>query len=316
MSGPGLFQSAPPDVAIAIDGTQIAAARVAGTAGALTIAAHAALPLPPGTVTPALIGTNIHDVSAVGRRLGELIAQLGGRVRRAALVLPDTVAKVSLVKFETVPPRAADLLELVRWQIRKSAPFPLEQAVVSYTVGHKAAEGGQEFVVSVARTDVIAQYEHVCEAAGVHAGLVDLATFSLINGALASNAPPAGDWLLVHAAPTYTTVAVMRGRDILFFRNRVEESEGSLADIVHQTAMYYEDRLNGSGFQRVLLAGTGHGLGASDLRPTLEDRLRVPIESVDPRQAAALTDHAGATPELLETLAPLVGVLLRERKAA
>jgi hypothetical protein len=125
-----------------------------------------------------------------------------------------------------------------------------------------------------------------------------------------------GDWLLVHVTDTYLTLAVMRDNALLFFRNRGQE-EGSLADLIHQTAMYYEDRLNGGGFGRVLIAGSARLPGGADsIRRGLEDRLRVSVEAVDPRTAAALQDRIGASPELLDVLAPLVGMLTREGKAA
>jgi len=40
------------------------------------------------------------------------------------------------------------------------------------------------------------------------------------------------------------------------------------------------------------------------------------VETVDPRAAAALTDRIAAAPALLDTLAPLVGLLLRDRGVA
>ena len=51
-----------------------------------------------------------------------------GRLRRAALVVPDAVARVSILRFETLPARAEDLAELVKWQIRRTVPFRLEEA--------------------------------------------------------------------------------------------------------------------------------------------------------------------------------------------
>jgi hypothetical protein len=132
----------------------------------------------------------------------------------------------------------------------------------------------------------------------VHAGLIDIATFSVLNGVLTADAAPAGDWLLVHATPTYTTLAVLRGGELIFFRNREEDSDGTLADVVHQTAMYYEDRLKGAGFSRVLLAG-GAIQGVDAVRRSLEQRLDVRIEAVP-------------QPDL----ASLVGILSRERKVA
>jgi type IV pilus assembly protein PilM len=306
-----------PDIAIEIEVDHVAAARLAWRGADATVMAHAIESFAPGIVTPALATTNITDVPAVARAVAQALSRLGVRTRRVALVVPDTVAKVSLVRFDTVPPKLRDLQELVRWQIKKTAPFPLDDAVVTFTPGARLAEGGQEFVVAVARRDNVAQYEQVCTLAGVHAGLVDLATFSIVNGVLASRAIPAGDWLLVHVTPSYTTLTVIRDGNVILFRNRVDDAEGTLADLVHQTSMYYEDRLQGVGFSRVTLAGgaAGHG-GAAALRQNLEERLGLSVEPVDPRAAAALVDRINASPELLDTLAPLVGILVRERKAA
>jgi Tfp pilus assembly PilM family ATPase len=317
MSTSTLLRSAAPDVAIEIEAGHVSAARLTWHGREATIAAHAVEPLPEGAVVPALAASNIADAAAVGRAIALAVARLGARVSRTALVIPDTVAKVSLIRFDNVPARSADLVELMRWQIRKTAPFPIEQAVVSFTPGGKPPEGGTEFVVTLARSDVIMEYEAACTHAGLHAGLVDLATFSIVNGVLATGAAPVGDWLLVHATPTYTTLTVMRGRDLIFFRNRDEETEGTLADVVHQTAMYYEDRLKGVGFTRVLLAGGTEVPGGGEaLRQNLEERLGIEVEPVDPRAAAALVDRISASPALLDALAPLVGILLRERKVA
>jgi type IV pilus assembly protein PilM len=258
---------------------------------------HGVEALPPGAVMPSLVAANVADLSVVSRAISQAVAKIG-RVSRAALVIPDTAAKVSLIRFETVPPNAADLAELVRWQVRKTAPFPIEQATVSYTPGGRPAEGGHEFVVTIARADFVAQYEDACLRAGVHAGLVDISTFSIINGVLAGTSAPTGDWLLVHATTSYTTLAVLRGEDLIFFRNREEESEATLADVVHQTAMYYEDRLKGGGFTRVMLAG-GAVQNVDAVRRSLEQRLDVRIEPVAQSE-----------------LASLVGILARERKAA
>jgi Tfp pilus assembly PilM family ATPase len=294
----------------------VAAARLGWQGGRAVISAHASELLPPGLVVPGLAVTNVADVGALAESITRTLAQLGGRPSRVSLVLPDTVAKVSLLKLERVPARAADLREIVRWQVRKAAPFPVEQAVLSISEGARGAEGGNELVVALSREDVIHQYEQACLMAGVHAGLVDLSTFSVINSILANTPGPSGDWLLVHVTDTYLTLAVMRDSALLFFRNRGEE-EGTLADLIHQTAMYYEDRLHGAGFARVLIAGAARLPGGADsVRRGLEQRLRISVEAVDPRGAAGLQDRIDAPAELLDVLAPLVGALMRERKAA
>ena len=205
---------------------------------------------------------------------------------------------MSIVRFEQVPSRAQDLDQLVRWQVRKSAPFAIEEAQVSYVPGLHA-EDGHEFIVTLAKRGVIQEYEQLCADAGAHAGLVDLATLNVINAVLAGRGAPSGDWLLVNIAADYTSIALLRGPHLIFFRNRAADTDGTLADLVHQSAMYYEDRLKGAGFSRVILCGAAaagaHQTGDIDqLRRSLEDRLRTPVESVDPRTAAALTDRITA----------------------
>jgi Tfp pilus assembly PilM family ATPase len=184
------------------------------------------------------------------------------------------------------------------------------------------AADGQEFVVSLARRDIIEEYEGLCAEAGAHAGIVDLATFNVINAVLAGGgvaassgdgARAAGDWLLVNVAADYTSIALLRGANLMFFRNRASDAEGTLADLVHQTAMYYEDRLQGAGFSRVILAGGGD---VDHLRRSIEERVRTRVDLIDPTSAATLTDRIMAAPQLLGTLAPLVGLLLRDREGA
>jgi Tfp pilus assembly PilM family ATPase len=236
--------------------------------------------------------------------------------------------KVSLVRFEQVPARAQDLDQLVRWQVRKAAPFPIEDAQVSYVRGSRALDG-QEFIVTLARRSVVAEYESLCADAGAHAGVVDIATFNVINVVLAAAKSIEGDWLLVNVARDYASIAILRGAHLIFFRNRSADADGTLADLVHQTAMYYEDRLNGGGFRHVFLAGASEvdgavaavdlqkdDLDAVDVRKGLEQRLAVPVESVDPRAAAAMTERSTATTAELEALTPLVGLLLRGEEAA
>ena len=203
------------------------------------------------------------------------------------------------------------------WQVRKAAPFAIEDAQVSYVAGIRAADG-QEFVVTLARRDVVQEYEDLCAAHGAHPGIVDISTLNVINAVLAGGTPePLADWLLVNVASDYTSIAILRGPDLIFFRSRGADSEGTLADLVHQTAMYYEDRLQGAGFTRVMLSGASTASGdVEEIGSSLQLRLGTAIATVDPREAATLADRITVAPALLDALAPLVGLLVRGREAA
>ena len=311
-----LRESAAPAVAVEIAAGRVSGATLEWRGGDAVVAAHASELLPDGALVPSLTAANAHERPPVVAALTRLLEKLG-RPRRIGLIIPDVVAKVSIVRFEQVPAKAQDLDQLVRWQVRKSAPFAIEEAQVSYVPGLHA-EDGHEFIVTVAKRDVIQEYEALCAEAGAHAGLVDLSTLNVVNAVLAGAGAPAGDWLLVNIAPDYTSIALLRGPHLIFFRNRAADTDGTLADLVHQSAMYYEDRLKGAGFSRVILCGAA-AAGAQQsgdieqLRRSLEDRLRTAVETVDPRTAATLTDRITAAPALLDALTPLVGLLLRDR---
>ena len=309
-----------PTVAVEIARHRVSAATITSRDSALSVTAHAMEALPPHAVVPSLNASNIVDPKAVGMALRQAFERMGVRPKRVALAIPDSVAKVSLLRFEKVPQRTSDLDELIRWQIRKAAPFRIEDAQISYMPSLRTPDGATEFVVVMARKDIVREYEAACEAAGAQAGVVDLATFNVINAVLAGTQAPADDWLLVHVTQEDATMAILRGESLVFFRNRIADGETGLADMVHQTAMYYEDRLAGSGFGRVVLAGGGSPAtqGAQDadyLRHALEQRLGITVDAVDPRHAAALMDRITANAELLDALAPLVGLLARERAA-
>jgi Tfp pilus assembly PilM family ATPase len=314
-----LRDAAPPTAAVEIAGHRVSAASLGVRGGRFVVDAHATVPLAEGALVPSLTVANVKNRAAVLAALGSVLEHLGGP-RRIGLIVPDPLAKVSLLKFQQVPAKTQDLDQLIRWQVRKSAPFPIEEAQVSYVRGANSADG-QEFIVSLARRDVIAEYESLCAEAGTHAGLVDLSTFNVVNAALAGTGAPSADWLLVNVAPDWASMAILRGADLMFFRSRGADGEGTLADLVHQTAMYYEDRLSGGGFSRVMLCGAS-SIGARQaadvdaLRRSLEERLGTPVDAVDPRTAATLTDRIDAQPALLDALAPLVGLLIRDREAA
>jgi hypothetical protein len=164
---------------------------------------------------------------------------------------------------------------------------------------------------------VIAQYEAVTDALSIHAGLVDLSSFNVINAVLASGSAPAGDWLLVSLAPEATTLAIMRGQNLMFYRHRLTVDEEPLSTLVHQTAMYHEDRLGGKQFARVwLCGGTLVGTNAEVARDEISERLNVQAEVVDIRPGAELRDRMHASLDVLDILAAPVGALLRDRKVA
>jgi len=310
------FASPPPSAAVEIGAGRVTAVVLSTVDGAPTVTAQATERLPDGLVAPSLTTPNLTEKAAVAAAVQRVLRAVGVSRGRVAVVIPDGAAKVSVVRFEKVPPKAEDLGQLVRWQVRKSVPFPIEQSQVSWTPGVTDATG-TDYVVTVARQDIVQDYEQAVAAAGVQVGIVDLATYNLVNLLLAGDAAAtAGDWLLVHVTPDASTMAIVRDGALLLFRHRPVEGEGSLSDLGHQTAMYYEDRLGGRGLSRAVIAARDVGpdvLGdLQALGRAIEQRVGKAIEEIDPRALVRVAAESGIGGERAAIAAP-VGVLLRER---
>ena len=103
------------------------------------------------------------------------------------------VAKVSLLRFEKVPPRADDLES---WFAGRCARACRSRSMRRRCRSCPGARGGRRAASSSSRwrgATSCGEYEAVCQAAGLHAGVVDLATFNLVNAVLAAGGPSAGD---------------------------------------------------------------------------------------------------------------------------
>jgi Tfp pilus assembly PilM family ATPase len=312
------LSSTPPTVAIEIASRRVTV--VALGARESIVSAYASQPLPEGAVAPAPVGVNIAQADVVVSALKRALEQAGlTSTKRAALVVPDSVARVSLLHFDQAPARAQELDEIVRWQLKKATPYPLEEALITHAQSTTDATGLSVAAV-VARRDVLAQYEAVAAAVGIHAGIVDLASIDVMNAIIAAGAAVPGDWLLVHLAAEATTMAILRGGTLMFYRHRTAVDDETLSGLVHQTAMYHEDRLGGRAFERAWLCGAAAAApgtpGDNDASGQISKRLGIPVERVDVRPAADVRDRAATTPDVLDALAAPVGLLIRERRSA
>jgi Tfp pilus assembly PilM family ATPase len=307
---PAWFAPPTPDATIEMTAARVSALALDGRGGRPAVLAVAAEELRPGVVTPGFASQNVHDAAALTDAVKLVIGRLHTRVKRVALVLPDSVARVSLVRLEQVPSRREDLASLIQWQVKKGVPFPADEARVSF-VPASTGTGGYEFLATVVRSGVVAEYEEACSRAGLHASIVDTASTSVINLRLAGGAP-AGDWLLVHVREDACAVAVLRGDRVLFFRSRSEDDRLGVGDFVHQAVMYYQDRLEGQGFQAAYLAGgSAADPATADVRHEVEERLGAPASWLDPEAFVTLPPSAASSGATRDVLTPLAGMALR-----
>jgi type IV pilus assembly protein PilM len=184
------------------------------------------------------------------------------RRARAALVIPDYAARVSVLDFDEVPNDEAQRLALVRFRLRKSVPFSIDEAQVSSVVQPKDAQGKTFTVLAAAiARPVLESYEALLQSLGYQAGLVlpsSLAVLSLCAaapGVLTLLAKLSGAVLsLLLLEDRY--IHIVRSVDLSSEENLEEERQNLIAALLQQTLAFAEDELNRP-VQRLLLCGFG-----------------------------------------------------------
>ena len=232
--------------------------------------------LPPGAVAPGLAPVNVLAADVLRDAVAAALSAASGRSRDVIAVLPDAAVRVALLDFEALPENAAEAAAIVRFRLKKSVPFDVEHAALSYQA--RPSNGAVKVVAAVANAAVIAEYEAAFRQAGYNPGVVvpsTLAAMGLVEAAVPT--------MVVKVEPASITVAIAHRDELHLFRT-LENPSGAaisgaqLAEDVYPSAVFFQDTY-GSGIQLVLLAGLA------------------PLEQVGP----ALEQHTGARVEELVT---------------
>src|SRR5579864_8421847 len=119
-----------PRIACEISADRIVAARVGAKGNALEAATVAALPA--GFLTPGLQQANVAEGAQLVSALRESLAAVAGGARDICVIIPDASTRVMLLDFDTFPEKPIDADAVVRFRLKKSLPFDVEQASVSF----------------------------------------------------------------------------------------------------------------------------------------------------------------------------------------
>ena len=88
--------------------------------------------------------------SRVGSRLPHsYLRRPAGNAARSCLILPDYSARLSVLDFDSFPEKAEDQAALIRFRIRRSVPFDIDSAALSYWRQNSPGGKSHEVVVAV-----------------------------------------------------------------------------------------------------------------------------------------------------------------------
>jgi type IV pilus assembly protein PilM len=247
-----LVQDPPPPVIVEISAAGVSAVKRDPKTSA--IAARVRIDFSPGLLDPSPNRSNVQDAAAFDETIGSVLDELGDLRRPdVALILPDNCSRLTVIDFDTMPGDANERLKLVRFRLKKTVPFDVEEARVIY----RAWPAAKGLVALVAATpgEIIRQYEAPFEHRGLWPGYVSLSTCAALNllpeGSMTLFAKKTGLELTM-AAVEGGMVRMVRSLDLTASASDDDWSES--ARDIFPTLVFIEDHF-GSPVSKLVLCG-------------------------------------------------------------
>jgi type IV pilus assembly protein PilM len=212
-----------------------------------------------GSVVPDLLEANVRERKSVFDTVRETLGSVSSRSRDVIAVLPDAAVRVVLLDFETLPANRTEAESVVRFRLKKSLPFDLDKAKISYDA--QPATSGLRVVAAVALSSVIEDYESVFRDAGYSPGIV-LPSMLAALGAANADRPT----LVVKVDARTISIAILDKNQLLLFRT-LENPRGvsitgeQLAEEVYPSVVFFQDTYH-LNIEHIFIAGLADAGGA------------------------------------------------------
>jgi type IV pilus assembly protein PilM len=233
-------------------------------------------------------GSSAGGRSAAGRTAGPTKPATG-------LVIPDYAVRMAILDFEEFPAREEDRNALIRFRLRKTVPFHIDEAQVAYSIQVDEPKRIEVLAIAIARP-ILTEYETLFTDAGYRVGLV---TPSSIAALPLYARPEPGLTVVAKAAGSTLSVLLLEHGRVRLVRcldlasaegEELEQGDFNILALLQQTLAYAEDEI-GQPATRLLLCGFGPE--TTTFGRLAEEELRIPYSTVQSRFGAASQQNAG-----------------------
>lgn len=274
--------------------------------------------LPAGALDVNPFKPNIQSIEPVASALKLLWNRSKIKPSRICLLLQDRAALTFHVTLEHPAKSPGDCLELIRFKLKKSVPFRIEDSQITYFT----ASGTQDYSAAshwtvVLNQQVLHQYEQFLQSTiGADCGLVDLATFNFMNladGEIRNSGLTDQDIFYVNLGRDFISVAISQKHDLMFFRSRALDSTSDrwqqALEEIHPAMLYYVDKLGG---EKLACAFVHSEENADHLSEEVEKQFGVPSSPLKLESYSGLRFDTSNS-KALEPFVPLAGLLITRK---
>ena len=258
--------------------------------------------LNPGVIAPGLNGPNVLDAEALRTALSSALGAVAGKSRDVIVVLPDVAIRMMLLDFEALPAKADEIEPVIRFRLKKSLPFDVEQAMLSYEVIR--SNGIVRAVAAVSPREVIEEYEKAFRDAGYEPGVIlpsSLAALGLVDGERPT--------LVLKVDPMNITITVVERQELRLVRT-LENPHGSnvsaaeLSEAVLPSIVFFEDTFAAQ-IEQIYVGGIAP---LQELGPMLHQHTGAQVRELAPELAPEQNLSGENVPP--STMAGIMGALL------
>ncbi len=212
-----------------------------------------------------------------------------------ALVIPDYAARMAILDFEGFPAKSEERATLLRFRLRKSVPFPIDEAQLAYAIQMEQAARVEVLVVAIARP-ILTEYESIFVEAGYRLGLVLPSSIAALR--LCDHGENGLTLVVKAAGSTVSVILLDRGRVRLVRSLDLTDEQGewhrpaaeAVMPLLQQTFAYCEDQI-GQSAARLLLCGFGPE--TDSLGQLAELEFGIPTAPVRSKFGIASQENAG-----------------------
>lgn len=233
--------------------------------------------IPPLLVTPSLSVENISEPEKFKGAIKTLFNSASISGRHISVAIPDASVKTAFLEFEDIPKEREKITEIIKWNLKKTLPFPVDEAAVDYQITENPSGENRlyKLIATVMRKTVLSQYENILKDLNFIADAIVPSSFAVYNlyHDLLSDIP-----VCAVVAAYKKRIAVMaqrRGKPHFYRSKEADDERHGLREILVSLDYYHDicgvmpDRiyLVDSGFETIdLKSGIETHFGAIDVK--------------------------------------------------
>lgn len=258
--------------------------------------------LPEGAVNPGLNGPNVLDAAALRTAISGALQAVGGGSKDVIVIVPDASIRTLLLDFDALPAKPEEVEPVIRFRLKKSLPFDVDDAVVSYEITR--GNGTVRVVAAVSPRSIIEEYEAAFRAEGYLPGVVlssSVAALGIIDGQHPT--------LVLKVDANNITITAAEKQELRLIRT-LDNPRGSdvtaseLAEGVLPSIVFFEDTF-GARIEQIYVGGVAQ---LAEVGPLLHEHTGAQVQELAPELTAEQNLSGEMIPPAM--MAGLVGALL------